>query len=342
VSLSPDLSASSSTRRKRLGEIAVEKGHITAAQLKDALAAQVELEKLGVPERIGTILCKKKLITKQVLQDLLREQSASVRRLGNFEIKEKIGQGAMGVVFRARQISMDRIVALKILSPKYSQDRSFIERFVREARAAGQFSHENIVTALDVGYVEPYYYIAMELVDGTTLRKILQDRGTFPESEALGIGLQVAKALNHALAKNIIHRDVKPDNIMVTPSGTAKLLDMGLACAVGAADESDEDEEESQSKGKEKPPKERKALGTPHYISPEAARGEENIDTRADIYSLGCTLYQLLTGTTPFEGSNGRAIMALHVTETIPDVRKKKPQISAGKTRRNATQIPRN
>ncbi|MCK6474126.1 MAG: protein kinase [Planctomycetes bacterium] len=317
--MSEAFSTQDSTRRKRLGELAVEKGLINQGQLDEALSNQKELVKLGLSQKIGEILYKKNLISQESLADLLREQKPTTRRLGNFEIYEKVGQGGMGMVFRARQISMDRIVALKILAPKYADDPNFIQRFVREARSAGQFNHENIVTAVDVGFQKPYHYFAMEFVEGTSLRKLLQQRGRFAERDALDMALQIAKALDHALEKNILHRDVKPDNVMVTDRGIAKLLDMGLACTAGA--EADAGETVGE--------KRRKAVGTPHYIAPEAARGEENIDTRADLYSLGCTLYQLLTGQTPFEGNNARAIMLRHVTDRIPDVREKAPEVSA-------------
>ncbi|MBI3832679.1 MAG: protein kinase [Planctomycetes bacterium] len=332
--IQPSPASSESARRKKLGEIAVERGLVSKNQLSDALNTQTEMTKLGLTERIGTILLKKKVISKDTLQELLREQSGGVRRLGNFEILEKVGQGAMGVVYKARQVSMDRVVALKILARKYANDPQFIERFVKEARAAGQFSHENIVTAVDVGYVEPYHYFAMEYVEGKTLRKMLAERGALPEDEAVKYTLHIAKALEHALAKKIIHRDVKPENIIVTPQGLAKLLDMGLACAVGAeADEEDEEGAEESKHGASSSVTQKKAAGTPHYISPEAARGADDLDTRSDIYSLGCSFYQLLTNATPFEGTDARTIMALHITNDVPDPRVKQPEVSANAAR---------
>jgi len=320
----PESTASSdSARRRKLGELAIEKGLLTEAQLKEALHAQTEMKKLGLSEQLGTILFKKKYLSKTLVADLLKEQAQalSMRRLGNFEIKEKIGAGAMGVVFKARQVSMDRIVALKILSPKYSGDATFIERFVREARAAGQFSHENIVSALDVGFAEPYHYFAMEYVEGETLRTILKKKGKLDEQEALRVTLGVAKGLDHALEKNIIHRDVKPDNIIMSKKGTVKLLDLGLACAVGAESE----EADGEKAGKTEKPK--RALGTPLYISPEAACGKDDLDTRADIYSLGCTLFHFLAGKAPFEGGS-REVMERHVAEDIPGILFVNPEIS--------------
>lgn len=313
--------------RKRLGELALEKGLISSSQLTDALKTQGELKKLGLSERIGTILYKKKALSQQALDGLLTEQTAQeepdrttqskkARKLGNFELYERVGAGAMGVVFRARQITMDRIVAVKILSPKYANDESFINRFVREARAAGQFSHENIVSALDVGFIEPYHYFVMEFVEGHTLSKRIQERGPLSEGEALTFAMQIAKGLDHALTKKILHRDVKPENVIVTPQGIAKLLDMGLACTAGAS-------EEDLAEGD---PKVRKAAGTPHYISPEAARGED-VDTRSDLYSLGCTLYHMLAGTPPYQG-DGRNVMAKQVADPFPDIKDKRPSLS--------------
>jgi len=320
----PASDPSASGRRKRVGELAVEKGLITQAQLGDALKAQAEMKKLGLSEKIGTILYKKKMLSRELVQELLRDQALIQRRLGNFEIYERIGSGAMGVVFRARQISMDRIVALKILSPKYSGDPAFIEGFVREARAAGQFNHEHIVAALDVGFSDPYHYFAMEYVEGKNLRQILKDKKRFPEKEALRIVLGVARALEHAWARKIIHRDVKPDNIMLAKDEAVKLLDLGLACAVNAEREEREAEEAAES---EKTGEAKKAFGTPLYISPEAAQGQD-LDTRADIYSLGCTLYHLLSGKPPFEGRS-REVMELHVHSKVPNVRDFAPDITA-------------
>ncbi len=315
-------SKSPSTRR-RIGELALDKGLITRDQLKEALSNQSALKQMGLSEKLGTILYKKKWLTKKAFDQLLKDQEKGRRRLGNFEILEKIGQGAMGVVFRARQISMDRIVALKILAPQYANDKEFIQRFIREARAAGQFSHVNIVTAVDVGYEKPYYYFAMEYVEGDNLRSILKKKGVLSEAEALEYTIHVAQALEHALHKNILHRDVKPENIMLTSNKVAKLLDMGLACAAGAGEEDEADSERSKKITKLK-----KAVGTPHYISPEAASGKSDLDTRADIYSLGCTFYHFLTGKTPYETGKGHAIMAKHLTEPFPDIGKILPGVS--------------
>ncbi|MBE7463708.1 MAG: protein kinase [Planctomycetes bacterium] len=328
-------SPSSTSSRRKVGEIALQKGYINRTQLKEALSAQGELQKLGLSEKIGQILYQKKFITQNVLDEILKEQDAGGgprRVLGNFEIHEKIGQGAMGVVFKARQISMDRVVALKILSPKYANDAEFIERFVREARAAGQFNHEHIVAAVDVGYVEPYHYFAMEHVQGINLRQAIRERGKLPEREALELTRQVALALDHALSKGIIHRDIKPDNVMLTERGMAKLLDLGLATAVAAESQSRADMDavnEGEAAGGKKDAAAKRAVGTPHYMSPEAARGIEDLDTRADIYSLGCTLYHLLTGSTPFDGSRSREVMLQHATQRVPDVRERAPGLSA-------------
>lgn len=325
-----DSQTQQSSSSKRFGEIAVERKLISSKQLEDALSAQKELKKLDLPERLGNILKKRNLISDDAIEDVLNEQQRQQRRLGNFEIYEKIGQGAMGVVFRARQLSLDRIVALKILAPKYANDPEFTKRFVREARAAGQFSHENIVTALDVGQSGTYHYFAMEYVEGVSLRSILKEKDHLPEKDALDYTRQVARGLEHALKKNIIHRDVKPDNVMVTKQrNVAKLLDMGLACAVAAKEKEGEGETSPREKGT-KITKIGRAVGTPHYMSPEAARGEQDLDTRADIYSLGCMCYHLLTGSPPYDQGQGREIMVRHLTDPVPDVREKKPEISDG------------
>ncbi|GMV82020.1 MAG: hypothetical protein AMXMBFR7_32040 [Planctomycetota bacterium] len=236
--------------------------------------------------------------------------TARPRILAGFEVLEKIGQGNMGAVFKARQISMDREVALKILPPKVAQDPGFIERFLREARASGQLNHPNIVQGIDAGFDKPsgLYYFAMEYIDGPSLKTVLKEKGKLPESEVRKIAQEMGEALKTAEAQGLVHRDIKPDNILLTTRGAAKLADLGLAKKIEG--EGEEEAELTQAG---------KAVGTPFYMAPEQIRGQnDQIDIRTDFYALGATLFHLVTGEAPFKGGTAAEIMAKHLTEKIP------------------------
>jgi serine/threonine-protein kinase len=209
----------------------------------------------------------------------------------------------MGTVYRAMQKSMNRLVALKVLASRHARNRDFIERFVREARAVAKLNHENIVAGIDVGEANGLYYFAMEFVEGETVADMILRKGTIPEGRAVEIVLQVAQALEHAHQNNLVHRDIKPQNIIVTPKGIAKLCDLGLA-------KTEDSEAHITRLGV--------SLGTPHYISPEQAKGSVDVDIRSDIYSLGATLYHMVVGEVPFVGSSPMVVMTKHLTSELP------------------------
>lgn len=225
------------------------------------------------------------------------------QQIPGFQILCKIGQGAMAVVFKAKQLSLDRIVAIKVLPKRLSENPEFVERFYREGRAAARLNHPNIVQAFDVGESSGYHYFVMEYIDGDTIYEKITDGRCVPEADALRIIIQTAHALGHAHAQGLIHRDVKPKNVMLTKDGTVKLADMGLAREVGdyktAAAEAG------------------RAYGTPYYISPEQVRGDINIDCRADVYALGATFYHMVSGKVPFDGSTPSSVMHKHLKEPL-------------------------
>ncbi|GMV82457.1 MAG: hypothetical protein AMXMBFR7_36410 [Planctomycetota bacterium] len=244
---------------------------------------------------------------------------ANPKVINGFEILDKLGQGAMGAVFKARQISLDRIVALKILPPSIAKDQTFIERFMREARSSAKLNHPNAVQGIDVGQdpATGLYYFAMELVDGPTLKQVLQDEGKLDEVRVLEIALDVAKALEAAEKISLVHRDIKPDNILLTANGTPKLADLGLAKQTN----SDGEDAGLTQTGK--------AIGTPFYMAPEQVRGHnDKIDTRTDLYALGATLFHLLTGHPPFQGSTSAEIMSKHLTEKPPLAHREEKSVS--------------
>ncbi len=237
--------------------------------------------------------------------------------IGGFEIVSKLGQGAMGAVFKARQPDLDRMVALKILPPIAAAEEGLIDRFRREARVSAKLGHPHIIQGVDVGQDEKtgLWYFAMEYVDGPPLRKILKKNGPFSEKEALRITRQIAEALVCAEKHKIVHRDIKPDNILLGSDGMAKLADLGLAKQT-----TDKGSKASQTGN---------AVGTPHYMAPEQVRGQiGQIDIRTDIYALGATLYHLVTGNPPFEGDSGAVVMAKHLNNPVPLAHRVNPRVS--------------
>jgi len=233
-------------------------------------------------------------------------------RLENYEIYEEIGRGGRGYVYRAKQLSMDRIVALKVLKEEYARDEKFINNFLKEARAAGKLTHLNMITVHHVGAAEGKYFFVMEYVNGETVHEIINREKTIKPVEAVHIAIQVAEALKYAHANGIIHRDVKPDNIMIDTMGIAKLADLGIATSV---------KEEERKQGRQK-----KATGTPYYMSPEQVRGE-SLDFRTDIYSLGATLFHMVTGEVPFKGENTIETMKLRLKNPPPSAHERNPEV---------------
>lgn len=211
-----------------------------------------------------------------------------------YQLLARIGSGSIGAVYKARQLSLDRTVAIKVLHPALARKPHFAERFVAEARTLAKLAHSNIVTPFDVGHTGKHYFLVMEYLDGKTVDQLLSRGGSLDEKRALGIGYQIALALEHVAEHEMVHRDVKPANIILSKAGAAKLCDLGFAllrrAVVGDAG----------------------TAGTPHYMAPEQAQGGEP-DIRSDIYSLGATMYHMVAGKTPFEGNDAGAVIAQHL-----------------------------
>ena len=304
------------------GQIAIRENVCTFEQVKECLDIQAKLRTLGIePKKLGEILIEKGYLTPEQAVTVAKAQmstattTAGKLNIPGYELISKIGQGAMGTVFKAKQVSMDRVVAIKVLSSKYSKDRVFVERFLREARAVAKLNHENIITGIDVGEANGHHFSVMEFVDGAPVTGLMKRDGRLDEQRCLKIGIQVARALSHAHKHGIVHRDVKPENIMLTSTGGAKLCDLGLA---------------KQTKGDADVTMDGTSVGTPNYISPEQARGEEKIDIRSDIYSLGASLYHMAVGGPPFSGANPMVVMTKHVTEFAEPPKKRCPSLSEG------------
>lgn len=220
------------------------------------------------------------------------------REIGGYKILSRLGAGAVGVVYRANQTSLDREVALKILNPKVAQDPAAVRSFRKEAQAAGRFSHPNLVQVHDVSEQEGLNFYSMELVPGGTLEDKLKEHGPLSWREGVAAVLDCARALDYADEHHLLHRDIKPENLMVTANGHVKLADLGLAATRGMIDKE-------------------AAGGTPHFMAPEAVT-QKDVDHRADLYSLGCTFYRLLTGETPFNGDSVKEILRAHRDDPAP------------------------
>jgi serine/threonine-protein kinase len=275
--------------------------------MRAALERQKEASATGRSLPIGEILIEMGFLTRTQLSRLQGNSEDSggnpAQQIPGYQLRRKIGAGAMAIVYQAKQTSLDRTVAVKVLPKRLSLNPEFVERFYREGKAAAALSHNNIVQAIDVGEAGGYHYFVMEFVEGKTVYDFFASGEVFEEKEAVRVMRQVAAALAHAHERGIIHRDVKPKNIMITKEGVVKLADMGLARATS-------DVEAAIAEAG-------RAYGTPYYISPEQIRGEVTIDARADIYSLGATWYHMMTGRVPFEGPTPAAVMHKHLKETL-------------------------
>lgn len=224
------------------------------------------------------------------------------KELAGYRIERKIGQGGMGGVYLAEQVSLRRKVALKVLSEKFASDSAFVDQFLNEARAAGQLNHPNVVQVYDVGQADGQYFFSMEVMPGGSVEDRLRE-GPVEWPVALNYFIDAANALIFAHRRGILHRDVKPDNLMISEAGDAKLCDLGLAKRSEVSDLMDQG-----------------IIGTPHFIAPEAIRRRSDIDHRADLYSLGCTFYRVLTRHNPFPGQSVKEILLGHLNKPAPSV----------------------
>ena len=235
--------------------------------------------------------------------------------IGDFQLEAAIGAGGMGAVFRALDTKLDRHVALKLLPPDQGSDGEVVRRFYQEGRSAARLDQENIARVYSIGQDGPFHYIAFEYIEGATIRHRVEESGPLPVAEAVDFCLQIAHALVHASQRGVVHRDIKPSNIIITPQGRAKLVDMGLARRF----ERGCDHGLTQSG---------MTLGTFDYISPEQARDPRDVDVRSDLYSLGCTLFHMLTGRPPFPGGTVLQKLIQHQEEPPADVRTMNPAVS--------------
>lgn len=235
-----------------------------------------------------------------------------VTTVGPYEILEELGHGGMGIVYRAHQASLHRVIALKVLPRELEHDREAVRRFQEEGVTAARLRHEHVVAVYDAHVDEPPYYIAMEFLEGESLSELVRSRGRLGPDTAADIAVQLCRALDHAHSRGIIHRDVKPANVIVSPGGKVTLTDFGIARM--------QDRTQVTSAGA--------VLGSPHYMAPEQAQGKP-ADSRSDVYGCGAVLYAMLTGTAPFQGDDTLAVMYQIVHHDAPAVRESVPEVPA-------------
>jgi serine/threonine-protein kinase len=276
--------------------------------LADADAAGRRLSLTEALIRAGVVAAK----AHHVVRALGDDATDGEVQASGLKLLEKIGRGSQAVVYKCYDAATDRTVAVKILLAGAAGDAQHQQRFVQEARSAAKLSHPNIVTIHQIGFLKNTFYIVMEYVDGGTVAELLAARKRFDPAEAAAIIRQAADGLRYAHSRGFIHRDIKPQNLLITGDGVVKIADMGLARHVAGARDADA---------------EGKAYGTPYYISPEQVTGDPPPDFRTDLYSLGATLYEMVTGRPPFTAPTPQEIMRKHVIEPLPDPRQFVPDL---------------
>ncbi|RME73901.1 MAG: serine/threonine protein kinase [Planctomycetota bacterium] len=306
-------------REQGLSKLAIRNGFLTpeiAAELFRELAERRK-ESSADTTSFDDLAVEKGYMTSQQMsaivlayQRLVKDAERRRWAIPGYEIFTRIGEGGLGVVFKARQISMNRIVALKILHKRWLNDEEFKQRFLVEARLVGKLSHQNLIKVFDVGRHDWKYYFSMEFIEGETLEELIEREGPLDVLTAVDVTIQILRAIKYLWRYDIVHCDIKPSNILLTKDRVAKLGDFGF---VKSNLEIAETEEGT-------------VLGTPDYISPEQAQGRKDIDWRSDVYSLGVTLYHMLAKTPPYEGTVS-TVMRKHIKGELPSPKIHNPKV---------------
>ncbi|HRU95447.1 MAG TPA: serine/threonine-protein kinase [Anaerolineae bacterium] len=279
---------------------AVGEKRLTSAQMEECRGAQMGLADRGIQRALPALTFELGLLPKPVIEQLIRHVIRRVGpiQVGGYDLTQQIGRGGMGIVFKGKQLRMDRTVAVKLLL-RSSMTDVMVEKFRHECRLSARLRHHNLVALIESGESDGWHFMAMEHVCGCTLAKLVEEKGPLPEADAVEICAKIADALHHAHQNGIIHRDVKPANVMIGADGEPKLCDLGLAQA------RDVDETQMKANGL--------TVGSRRYMSPEQVRGIGHMDLRTDIYSLGLTLFFALTGKPPFRDVHQKYVMLEHL-----------------------------
>jgi len=296
--------------------LAREQGLITEAELDQLMSEHMNSH---VPKSPTRLAIEKGMLSDEASHELETQMWVSKlpQEYGGYRVEQKIGHGGMAVVFKAQDLSLGKIVAVKVLLPDFSASETYLARFHREAHIAAKLTHPNTVQVFSAGAQEGLQYLVMEYVEGDTLSQVIKARGRIPEQEALGIIEQLCGALDEAAALDIVHRDIKPGNVLMSKWGLPKLADFGIAKEF--SDIRDPKLQMSLTVG---------VVGTPTYMSPEQARGVRRIDFRADIFSLGATLYHMVIGDVPFFADTPQETMVRVVSEAPRPPRSVRQDIS--------------
>ena len=319
---------------KRIMNVGLALGLFTEEQMTSARERQTQLKRGGIEVPIAQTLLERRYLTSTSLKRLMAECAirraqetagaqrkggpkplTTAKKFGQFELLEVLSESGHCRIFKAHDTLMGRMVVLKILPRALASDTQWAERFRREMQLAGQLAHPNIATAYGGLEIEGNPLMALEFIDGMSLGERLEREGNMPEKTVWLIAREIAKGLSYAAKLGVIHRDIKPENIMCGSDGKIKIIDMG--CSKSVADTTALTVQGT-------------TVGTPFYIAPEQARGTKDLDPRTDLYSLGCTVYHMLTGSVPFFGDQITDVMLSHTQAPRPDPRALLPEISAG------------
>ena len=293
---------------KDFEKIIVRQGYLTDEQLRECKDLQKSHRYAG--KSMIEIALINEMLQQEDVDALNKINGTKPLVFGGYQVKSVLGEGGLGIVYLAKQLTMKRYVALKVLYPKWMKDEEFRKRFLLEARIAGKLSHTNLIQVFDIGYDLGRYYFSMEYVSGRTLDAIIENDGSLALEHAIDLTLQVLDSLNYIWNKNLVHRDIKPGNIMLNSRNIPKLGDFGFV----------------KSQMDAKLGSDEFVLGTPDYMSPEQAMGKESLDYRSDIYSLGATLYHSITAAAPYQGSESMVIRQ-HIKAAIPSPRSIDPNL---------------